>query len=70
MSGLQLHPRTIPVQTASQEIRTAIFELWKKHDLSYVEMLQILAEEMQTCLKYMLRAERHPTDPEKRGDEA
>lgn len=67
---MRLHERTIPVQTAEAEFGLVFMDFIKEHDLTYVECLQILAGQQQNLLKYMLRHERHPDDPEKRGDEA
>lgn len=66
MSGMpKVHPRTLPVAKASAEIRTAVGDLADKHGLTYVELLQALGDVTATCLKYMLRAERHPDDPDR-----
>ena len=67
---MRLHPRTIPVQTAEAEFGLWFLDFMRAEDLSYVEALQILTSAQQNLLKYMLRHERHPDDPEKRGDEA
>ena len=67
--GLRLHPRTMPVQRASAEIRMALINAQKEHGLTDIEMLQAVAEWQATHLKYMLRAERHPDDPDAKGDE-
>lgn len=67
---MRLHPRTLPVQRAGNEIRGELLNLQLKHDLTDVEMLQILAESAQSLLKGMLRVERHPDDPDCGGDEA
>ena len=52
------------------ELRSDIDHLWydKYPDLTYVEYLQVLTELQQSALKYMLRAERHPDDPDKPAD--
>lgn len=68
--GLRLHPRTLPVQGAEARIKLALLELQQEHDLTDVEMLQILHLAQLSILKYMLRAERHPDDPDRKADEA
>ncbi len=67
---MRLHERTMPVQRASNAIRSELTRLQDEHDLTDVEMLRILIEHQQTITKYMLRAERHPDDPERKADEA
>jgi hypothetical protein len=64
------HKRTQPVALASSAISLALWEMQDQHGLTDVEMLQALASHQQSMLKYMLRAERHPEDPDKRADEA
>jgi hypothetical protein len=67
---MKLHPRTLPVQGASAELRGLLIDFQGRHDLTNVEMLRILIDEMQSITKYMLRAERHPNDPDAKADEA
>lgn len=67
---MRLHPRTLPVQQAGNAIRTELIRLQEQHDLTDVEMLRILLDHQHTITKYMLRAERHPEDPERKADEA
>ena len=43
--------------------------LQREHGLTDVEMLQAVTSWQGTVFKYMLRAERHPGDPDKAGDE-
>lgn len=67
--AMRLHPRHHTVTTASHEIDTAIHEAWERHDLTNIEVLQILSAFQVRVLKFMLRSERHPDDPDKGGDE-
>lgn len=67
---MRLHPRTLPVQKAAANIRTELGELQDIHDLTNVEMLGILLEIAGHYTKYVLRAERHPDDPDRKADEA
>jgi hypothetical protein len=66
---VKLHERTLPVQKASNEIRTELDRLQEEHDLSDIEMLRVLLDHQQNITKYMLRDERHPDDPERKADE-
>jgi len=66
---MKLHPRTLPAQRASNEIEGALWALADKHNLTYGEMMSALTRAMQSVVKYLIRSERHPDDPEKRGDE-
>lgn len=67
---MRLHERTLPVQKAEAEFGLMWIDFCQENDLTYVEALQILNGTIAGHLKYMLRAERHPDEPEKRGDEA
>lgn len=67
---MKLHPRTLPVQRASADIRAALWTLQDQHGLTYAEMLGALAEHQQRIAKYLLREERHPGEPDRKADEA
>lgn len=41
-----------------------------KHGLTYGELFSILGAHIALLAKYLIRVERHPDDPTKRGDEA
>ena len=49
---------------------TAIAENWKEHDLTWGEILAFHAKETASCANYIIRTDRHPDDPSKKGDEA
>lgn len=66
---LRAHPRTGVTARADAEFNEAVSQVVKRHQLTSVELMQILAARMQSLLKYMLRHERHPDDPDKGGDE-
>lgn len=66
---MRLHPRTLPVQGAAAEIRLALIRLQDEHGLTDVEMLQAVGQWQAGKLKWMLRAERHPKDPDRGADE-
>lgn len=67
--GIKLHERTMLVQAASCDFHTWELEWIQKHDLTYGEIVGIYADRLASHAKYMRRDERHPDDPEKRGDE-
>jgi hypothetical protein len=67
---VKLHPRTLPVQAARIAIEEATLGLAEKRGLTWIELARCLGEIQQTALKYALRAERHPDDPDARADEA
>jgi hypothetical protein len=68
--GLKLHPRTLDVQKKQTELKILLLEFLTASDLSDIEFLQMLNEEVGMVLKYMLRHERHPHDFDKKADEA
>jgi hypothetical protein len=67
--GLRLHPRTSPVQKAHGHLKRWLWEFQQEYGLTDIELLQGLADAELSVLKYMLRAERHPDDPEAKADE-
>lgn len=64
------HPRTRLVDDAEREMQSAVFTIVKRHDLTIIETLRILSTASATLVKYALRRERHPDDPEKGADDA
>lgn len=65
---MKMHPRVMPWQRARNDISAAVSEAMKKHpDLTYIELFQIFNEITASWLKYALRDERHPNDPDKPG---
>ena len=66
---MKLHDRVMPCQKARLDISTAVLEAVAKHpDLTYLEVLMILNEITGSdWIKYAIRQERHPDDPNKRG---
>ena len=66
----KLHPRTSVVDSARLEFDQFFLDLEQKHNLTYGEMYHILAVQLLNLTKYHIRCERHPDDPEKKGDEA
>lgn len=69
MTGLKLHPRTLHVQSAKNAIARKLDEMQIEYDLTEIELLQAITEHSARILKYMLRAERHPENPDIKADE-
>lgn len=69
VSGPRLHDRFFQVQEAQNKLSRYLLELAKEYDLTPVEEACILNEVQASCLKYAKREERHPEDPNKKGDE-
>ena len=63
---MKLHPRTMTVKSAEVELTQFLRQWAERHELTWCEMARALTEQIQMCLKYMLRAERHPEDPNKK----
>lgn len=66
---MNLHPRFFLVRQARVEFTELLLNWIKKHDLTYMEMIGILAGEIEGMVKFGIRLERHPNDPDKKGDE-
>ncbi len=59
----------VSIAIAQVEVQVALDLLQREHDLTDVEMLQAITSWQALCLKYMLRSERHPDNPDKCADE-
>ena len=68
--SIELHPRYFKVAEAGAEINLAILKLEEKHDLTVAEMVRILLEIAMDFNKFQIQHDRHPNDPDKKGDEA
>ena len=66
---MRLHSRTMLVKSAEVELSQFLLQWAERNGLTWCEMARALTEQIQMCLKYMLRAERHPEDPNKKADE-
>jgi len=67
---VKLHPRTLVVERARHAFETFLLELETEHELTYGELFSLLANAVGNLAKYQIRAERHPDEPGKKGDEA
>jgi hypothetical protein len=73
---MKLHPRVKMVKKAELKLLDifikGIEEIDKSYDLTYGEYLRIITNvfsgELNMIAKYMIREERHPNDPDKKGD--
>ena len=67
---MKLHERVMPAAKARLDVQEAVTSIVGKHpDLTYLELITILNEVQASWLKWAIRQERHPDDPEKRGGE-
>lgn len=61
--GVRLHPREELVRRARIDFLEVYGEWLQRHDeLTYIEIAQLIAGEVQSLLKYALRVERHGDD--------
>ncbi len=68
--GIELHERFWIVQSARPDLGQALLDLVKKHELTPIELVGLLAGEIQNYHRYALRRERHPRHKNKKADEA
>jgi hypothetical protein len=66
---VKLHARTMHVQRARADLQLMLIKFQDERDLTDVEMLGILAHWQERIITTMLRAERHPDDPDRKADE-
>jgi hypothetical protein len=67
---MKLHPRSNAVTKARLEFDTFLLDLEQKYGLTYGELFSLLGNAIANLAKYQIRGERHPNDPDKKGDEA
>lgn len=68
---MRLHARYLKVNEARLALSKFFWEeIIRKHELTYLEGVQVLTSLIDEITKYGIRAERHPNDPDKKGDEA
>ena len=67
--GLRLNPRTMLVQKADVELHGFLAEWQNRHGLTFTEVAILLTGRQQNVLKFVLRSERHPDDPDRKADE-
>lgn len=65
-----VHPRTLLVEKVDRELESFLTNLLATHQLTEAEILSILARQLGNLARYAVRAERHPEDLNKIGDEA
>ena len=67
---MKLHPRVQIVQRAHNAIDAAVSGAMKEFpDLTYMELMSVLNQIQASWIKWGIRDERHPDDPEERGGE-
>jgi hypothetical protein len=66
---MKLHPRTMMVKRAEVELSQFLLDWAERHELTSCEIARALTEQTRMCLKSILRAERHPEDPNKKADQ-
>lgn len=64
---MKRHKREPIVGEAQGKIGMAINRIAMEYDLTYGEMTRIVASELAHLAKWMIRAERHPDDPNRPG---
>ena len=52
---MKLHPRTMTVKRAEVELSQFLLQWAERHELTWCEMARAFTEQIQMCLKYMLR---------------
>ena len=66
---MKIHPRYYIVAKARCEIVTAFLTSSEKYELTFGEETRILSGIMDDLGRNCIRQERHPEDPDRKGDE-
>lgn len=64
---MNVHPREAIVEEAGYKLIKAWVEIRDSYDLTNGECLRIIANILSTDAKYIIRAERHPENPDMPG---
>lgn len=67
---MKIHPRTRAAQKARIEFDQLLLDLEQRHLLSCGEIFSILGDAVTHYAKSLIQMERHPHNPNKKGDEA
>lgn len=67
---MKLHPRTMKTQLARIDMCKAMVAVATKHDLTFVETVQAIADGIERIARDALQRERHPNNPDKGADQA
>jgi len=67
---MKVHPRQAIVAAAGRDLAERVADWLAVHKLSPTEEVICLHAEVTAVLQRMVRDERHPDEPEKRGGEA
>lgn len=67
---MKLHPRSSTVQEARLKFDSFMFDLERRHELTFGELFSMLGIKIADLAKYQIQHERHPDAPNKNGDEA
>jgi hypothetical protein len=69
LQTVRLHPRLQIVTAAGRDLSDAVDRVCREHQLTDVEALRLLHEQSGRFTTWLLRAERHPDDPDRKADE-
>lgn len=61
----KLHPREEIVRAAQSDLLEFMLKWSRAHDLTAIEETQLLLSQVDMTLKYALREERHPDEPDR-----
>jgi hypothetical protein len=64
---MKIHPRVSIVAKARSELAIALLNIVENNDLTYGEIHSIINDEQSSWIKYQIREERHPNNPDKPG---
>jgi hypothetical protein len=67
---VKLHQRTQIIAKARLELGSLLLKLEEENELTIGEILDILNGLASDYIRSLVRMERHPNDPDKKGDEA
>lgn len=68
---MRVHERTFMVDKAALDLQDVYYQWMKANpNLTYLEVIICTHRLLDSPLRYALRSERHPDDPEKKADEA
>lgn len=67
---MEMHERSQKVLIAQTELAWIFSKYANENGLTFGEQIQMLGNMISNIVKYQIREERHPDDPDKGGDDA
>lgn len=66
--AMKIHQRTLIVEQADRELRDAMADVCRRHQLTFAEQFLIISSSLSNVARFALRVDRHPGDSGRPAD--